>query len=112
MHAAISRRYKTAAKTEISATGGSAFWLAGVALIAAGFVVSTFGSAWEKVAAETLYGYPLTAIPERYLPFWPFEPFLPLAVIIGGIYLVTFSGRTAAGRSVTSDPARKRAIGA
>lgn len=32
-------------------------------------------------------GYAITYLPEKYLPYWPFEPFLPLFVIAPGVYL-------------------------
>ena len=42
-----------------------------------------------------MYGYALTEIPELYLPYWPFEPFLSLAVIMLGVYLLRTGGRAA-----------------
>jgi hypothetical protein len=76
--------------------------MAGVALIGIGLVISIFGSAWKTIAAASLYGYDFTEIPELYLPFWPFEPFLPLAVILGGIYLTTLPAGGATSQPTTS----------
>ena len=61
-------------------------------LIGAGFVAAGAGSAWQGTAEQILYGYALTKMPELYLPYWPFEPFLPLAVIMLGVYLLRSGG--------------------
>ncbi|MCS5658736.1 MAG: hypothetical protein NZ762_09765 [Dehalococcoidia bacterium] len=60
----------------------------GVVVIGAGIGAASFGSTWSEAAQELLYGYTLTRIPELYLPYWPFEPFLPLLVIGLGCYLI------------------------
>jgi hypothetical protein len=62
--------------------------LAGIAIAGLGVTAATFGSAWRGTTDELLYGYALTRIPELYLPYWPFEPFLPLAVVALGTYMV------------------------
>lgn len=62
--------------------------LLGIAVIAAGSIAAAFGSAWYETADQWLSGYALTRIPETYLPYWPFEPWLPLAVIGLGSFLV------------------------
>lgn len=66
----------------------------GGGIIAIGLSAVTFGTPWRMFAEEALYGYPVTRIPELYLPYWPFEPFLPLLVIALGTYIVTRSGPT------------------
>lgn len=65
--------------------------MAGFALIGAGFAVASFGNTWQELAAERLYGHSLTSIPERLMPYWPFEPFLPLGVILAGAWLLSMS---------------------
>jgi len=83
------RRAQAAPGTDVAVAGVRGLRLAGFAVIAIGLCVVAFGTGWQRFAAETLYGYAFTTIPEMYLPFWPFEPFLPLALILGGVYLVT-----------------------
>jgi hypothetical protein len=52
-------------------------------------LVATFGTTWRMFAEENMYGYSLTRIPELYLPYWPFEPYLPLLAIALGAFLST-----------------------
>lgn len=66
-----------------------AFQPVGGIIIGVGLFATIFGSLWSSTAQELLYGYSLTRIPELYLPYWPFEPFLPLAIIAAGILLVS-----------------------
>lgn len=61
----------------------------GIAIIAVGFIAVGFGSAWYGTAEKWLTGYAITRIPETYLPYWPFEPWLPLGIIALGTYLMT-----------------------
>ena len=74
--------------------------LAGGLLLGAGIVAAATGSAWHDTAGRYLYGYTLTETPGLYLPYWPFEPFLALAVILPGLYLLRIGGRAAGKRSV------------
>ena len=60
----------------------------GIVITGVGIVAASFGSAWREAADELLYGYTFTRIPELYLPYWPFEPFLPLLIIALGAYLI------------------------
>ncbi|MEX2495906.1 MAG: hypothetical protein WD448_07455 [Woeseia sp.] len=76
-------------------------------MIGIGLASSIFGSAWKKVAAATLYGYDVTKMPELYLPCWPFEPFLPLAVMLGRIYLTTLPAAGATPQPTTTTAAWK-----
>jgi hypothetical protein len=96
------RRSIAAAKAGAAGNGRPPFRMAGVVLIGIGLAISIFGSAWKKIAAASLYGYGFTSIPELYLPFWPFEPFLPLAVMLGGIYLTTLPASGATSQPTTS----------
>ena len=64
-----------------------AFRLIGYALIAFGIWAAGFGSVWRESVTGLLSGYAITYLPEKYLPYWPFEPFLPLFVIALGVYL-------------------------
>ena len=49
-----------------------------------GLVAAAFGKAWYPTAANFLTGYSFTRIPELYVPYWPFEPWLPVLVIAPG----------------------------
>ncbi len=60
----------------------------GMGVVGIGVGAASFGSVWIQPAQESLYGYAWTRIPEAYLPYWPFEPFLPLLVIGVGCLLV------------------------
>ena len=72
-----------------------AFKFLGYAVIAFGIWAASFGSVWRTSATDILTGYAITHLPEKYLPYWPFEPFLPLFVIALGVYL---TARSRAGR--------------
>ena len=69
------------------------FVTVGIAIVAFGLVAAASGSVWRESAQELLYGYRITKIPELYLPYWPFEPFLPLFVIALGVFVMTKSTR-------------------
>lgn len=81
------KRAKAAAREPLGTAAHPLARVAGVALIAIGLVAAGIGSALRGVADQYLYGYTLTTWPELYLPYWPFEPFLALAVIGIGVYL-------------------------
>ena len=86
-------RRKAAEKDPSRAGSTPTAILAGIAIIGLGVAAATFGSAWRGTAEELLYGYAFTRIPELYIPYWPFEPFLPLIIIALGITLVGTSGQ-------------------
>jgi hypothetical protein len=44
---------------------------------------------WQPATEIYLRGHSFTQIPELYLPYWPFEPFLPLFIIAFGVFLIT-----------------------
>lgn len=60
---------------------------AGALLVLLGLVGAATGVAWQPGAEHLLYGHGVTRWPELYLPYWPFEPFLPLAFIGLGAWL-------------------------
>jgi len=87
------KRGKQARKARPYAEDQPLFAVLGCIAIGAAVIAATVGSAWWPVAENLLYGYSVTTWPERYLPFWPFEPFLPLlAVILGGYLLARARG--------------------
>jgi len=63
--------------------------LVGRTIILIGLLAAAFGKAWQPASEHILTGYSLTKIPELYLPYWPFEPFLPLFIISFGVFLIT-----------------------
>lgn len=67
----------------------AAFRWAGFSLIAGGVIMAFVTPMWRQLSEDWLSGYAITAIPEKYLPYWPFEPFIPLLVIALGCYLAS-----------------------
>ena len=58
-------------------------------LLVGGFVSLVTASYWREQAETILTGYSFTALAENYLPYWPFEPFLPLLLLASGLYLLS-----------------------
>lgn len=61
----------------------------GVATIVLGVVIATSGQLWQAPVTDWLTGSSLSAELAEWLPFWPFEPFLSLAVIALGTLILT-----------------------
>lgn len=57
--------------------------------IGVGLVAAAFGKAWYPTAANLLTGYSFTRIPESSVPYWPFEPWLPVSAAAPGAYLIS-----------------------
>lgn len=70
-----------------------AYKLLGGAIIAFGLYAAATGLAWQDAVSTFLTTPDWSANLELWLPFWPFEPFLPLFIMGLGIMLVT-PGRT------------------
>ena len=85
------KRRQFAEKNAPETSPSPAFMLMGSAIVGVGLVAASFGSVWRETAEELLTGYAITQFPELYLPYWPFEPFLPLFVIALGAFLITKS---------------------
>lgn len=81
------KRRKSAVKDSPASAPPAALNSLGIAIIGLGFIAASFGSVWYGTAEKWLTGYALTRIPETYLPYWPFEPWLPLAIIALGACL-------------------------
>ncbi len=58
-------------------------------MVLLGIVTAALSSIWRQPVEALLTGYSFTRIPETYLPFWPFEPFIPLLMIALGAWLST-----------------------
>ena len=100
-----SKRAKAAARQSLDTTAHPLARTVGVVLIGIGLVAAGIGSALRGMADQYLYGYRLTEIPELYLPYWPFEPFLALAVIGMGVWLLRSSGPAPGKRTVPASGA-------
>jgi hypothetical protein len=61
----------------------------GASLIGAGLVASATGLLWQDTVSTALTKAPWSAQLELWLPFWPFEPFLPLVALGIGTWLFT-----------------------
>jgi hypothetical protein len=72
-----------------------AFKLMGIVVMGIGLIAVTFGSPWQKISEEFTSSYAISEWLELYLPYWPFEPFIPLFVILLGIFLAMKSGTQA-----------------
>jgi hypothetical protein len=72
-----------------------AFKLMGIVVMGIGLIAVTFGSPWQKASQEFTSSYAFSEWLELYLPYWPFEPFIPLFVILLGISLAMKSGTQA-----------------
>ena len=83
------KRHKLATKSTTPGSIQPALVLAGLAPVGAGLIAASFGSLWRETVSDMLTGYSFTQIPELYLPYWPFEPYLPLLVIALGVLLMT-----------------------
>jgi hypothetical protein len=68
-----------------------AFRLMGAVLIGIGLFAVTFGSSWQKASEAFMSQYASSGWLETYLPYWPFEPYIPLFVILLGTYLFELS---------------------
>ena len=62
--------------------------------IGVGLIVAAFGMAWYPTAANLLTGYAFTGIPELYVPYWRFEPWLSVFAIAPDAYLISRTTRT------------------
>lgn len=91
------KRTRVAARESRQTTARPLARLASGALVCFGILAAATGSSWQGTTQQALYGYTLTELPELYLPYWPFEPFLPLAFIGLGVLLLRSGGRPAPG---------------
>lgn len=62
---------------------------AGMMMIGFGLAASATGGSWLETADSVLMSTPFLESLELWLPFWPFEPFLPLLMIGLGTWVLT-----------------------
>ena len=86
------KRLQHAEKGDPQSSVQPAFKLMGIVVMAIGLIVVTFGSPWQTASEEFTSAYAFSEWLELYLPYWPFEPFIPLFVILLGVFLATKSG--------------------
>lgn len=85
------KRQKRGRRTAPQTGGQAALMMLGFVCVAVGLVATSLGSSWQETAEQYLTGYAITRWPELYLPYWPFEPFLPLLIIALGVFLAVKS---------------------
>jgi hypothetical protein len=66
--------------------------LLGMTLSGLGLIASVSGLSWRERVSDFLLTPGWSAKLELWLPFWPFEPFIPLMLIALGTLLVTHHG--------------------
>jgi DMSO/TMAO reductase YedYZ heme-binding membrane subunit len=69
------------------------FRVLGILLIAGALLGAPTGLCWQGAASEFLTSTEWSAQLELWLPFWPFEPFLPLLALGLGTLLLTYPRR-------------------
>lgn len=67
------------------------FMLTGNVSVVIGLIAVGTGLVWAKPTMDFLGGYDVTRLPELYVPYWPFEPYLPIFLIALGALLTTKS---------------------
>ncbi len=69
----------------------------GYMFLLAGVIVACLSGLWRESAEAILTGHSLTYIPDNYLPYWPFEPFYSMFIILLGSWLtLARQGRSSA----------------
>ena len=85
------KRLQRAEKDDPQSRVQPAFKLMGIVVMGIGLIVVTFGSPWQRASEEFMSAYAFSEWLELYLPYWPFRPFIPLFVILLGVFLATKS---------------------
>jgi len=87
-----SKRLNAAARNTPDARVPAAYRALGGVLIAFGTVAAATGLGWQEPVSGFLLAPAWSENLELWLPFWPFEPFLPLFIIGLGALLLTKVG--------------------
>lgn len=107
----VAWRKKRMKKGQIAEPRGevpAAFMALGALLVALGVLAMFTGPLWQAAAGEVLYGTPgtawanLSAWAETRVPQWAFQPFLPLLLIIPGMWLTSRIVPQATGQPVNA----------
>ena len=67
--------------------GGLLFLIAGLAVVVAGLVGSTFGASWSPQVYEFLFAFRIIESIDAFMPYFPLVPFYPIFVIMLGAFL-------------------------
>ena len=67
---------------------GIRLWIGG-GLVLLSLVLAVSGYVWQPALSTALLAPLWSAELELWLPFWPFEPFLPLLVMAVGVWTAT-----------------------
>jgi hypothetical protein len=85
------KRLQLADSKSLKSDANPAFAWVGSVLVLVGLIAAGTGSVWGKPAVGLLTGHAITRLPELYLPYWPFEPYLSIFIIALGVLLTTKS---------------------
>ena len=83
------KRLKGAQRADPAATVPVSMMALGAILIVAGIVAAMSGLQWQHTVSTLLTTPAWSANAELWVPFWPFEPFLPLLIIGMGTALAS-----------------------
>ena len=83
------KRRQLAEKSAPQSSTLPAFRFVGSVVVLMGVIAASAGTVWAKPTIEFLTGYAMTKSMELYLPYWPFEPYLPIFIIALGAFLTT-----------------------
>lgn len=61
--------------------------LIGIVAMGLGLCVVAFGAPWQGALKELTSAFAFSEWLELYLPYWPFEPFVPLWIILIGVFV-------------------------
>ncbi|MCH8135853.1 MAG: hypothetical protein IIB77_07740, partial [Proteobacteria bacterium] len=67
--------------------GGLLFLIAGLAVVVAGLVGSSFGASWSPQVYEFLFAFRIIESIDAFMPYFPLVPFYPIFVIMLGAFL-------------------------
>lgn len=94
-------RYQAIEKDESIHQVSGVVKLLGSLIIALGLIASATGHLWFESVSNVVSGPLWSQELTLWLPFWPFEPFMPLFIIGLGTMLIT-KGRLAFGKTVSA----------
>ncbi|MEM1114165.1 MAG: hypothetical protein AAGI11_19775 [Pseudomonadota bacterium] len=104
--AAWGKQRRLRAEKQGAAAPGLASRWAGIGLIASGLLLSATGLQWQDPVTTFLTSPAWSAELVLWLPFWPFEPFLPLMLIGLGVAAMTYTGKRAESLSMATGAGR------
>lgn len=83
------KRLQTGARQAPQASTHPVFSMVGIVIMVVGLIVVTFGAPWQQASEAFMSAFAWSEWLELWLPYWPFEPYIPLFVILLGAYLTT-----------------------